>query len=159
MMLVVPGMYYHSFIELYFEYIPTVKEPYGTNCSCYRGDTGEYTGRFYKGQLQSILSTKVLAAGKIPHYTDLAKVLRVEEAIIFHVDDCPGVNMGPIHALMLQLLGKEIIALGVSDSTKIGTFDLSDSHVILTLPNGKIAQNLSFPAYTIDSYWEGLNWI
>ena len=83
----------------------------------------------------------------------------MEEAIIFHVDDCPGVNMGPIHALMLQLLGKEIIALGVSDSTKIGTFDLSDSHVILTLPNGKIAQNLSFPAYTIDSYWEGLNWI
>ena len=67
--------------------------------------------------------------------------------------------MGPIDALALQLLGKGIIAFDIADSTKVGTKELNDSHVILYLPNSIDGDGTSLPAYTIDSCWDGLNWV
>ena len=67
--------------------------------------------------------------------------------------------MGPIHALVLQLIAKGIVALGISDSTKTGTAKLNDNDVMLYLPNEMNDNGTCLPAYTIDSYWEGLNWI
>ena len=42
-------------------------------------------------------------------------------------------NMGPVHALMLQLVANGIIRLGVSDSNKVGTNKLTTKDVELKL--------------------------
>ena len=159
MMLVTPEMCYHSFIELYFEPVSTEKQACQTNCSFCRGDTREFTGRFIKKKLQSILSTKVLASGKTPHYQSFVKSLKANKSTIFHANDIPAEKMGQIHALMLRLLAKGVIVLGISDSTQTGTMDLNDSHVILYLPNGIDDDGTQLPTHTIDLYWDGLNWV
>ena len=110
-------------------------------------------------ELQSLLSTKVLANGKTAHYSDFVKALKADKDNIFHASDVPKDKMGPIHALVLQLTDKGIVALGISDSTKTGTAKLNDNDVMLYLLNGMNDNGTRLPAYTIDSYWEGLNWI
>ena len=87
-------------------------------------------------KLQLLLSTKVLANGKTAHCSDFVKALKVDKDNIFHASDVPKDEMGPIHALVLQLIAKGIVALGISDSTKMGTAKLKDNDVMLYLPNG-----------------------
>ena len=159
MMLVTPTTCYHSFIELYFELVPTDKLPCQNNYSYSRGDTSQFTGKFKKKALQSLLSTKVLANGKTPQYKSFVKSLKENKTTIFHADNIPGTKMGPIHALVLQLLGKGIIAFDIADSTKVGTKELNDSHVIFYLPTSIDDDGTNLPAYTIDSCCGGLNWV
>ena len=100
----------------------------------------------------------MLANDKITKYKSFVKSLKKDKAIIFHADNISGEKMGQIHALMLQLPGKGIIAFDIADLTKIGTTNLNDSHVTLFLPNAVNEDGTSFPTYTIDSWWEGLTW-
>lgn len=48
-------------------------------------------------------------------------MLKREQHNIFHKDDIPGSNVGPIQGLVLQLYARGIIGVGVADTTKIGT--------------------------------------
>eukprot|EP00579_Thalassiosira_antarctica_P016548 CAMPEP_0201938932 /NCGR_PEP_ID=MMETSP0903-20130614/42221_1 /ASSEMBLY_ACC=CAM_ASM_000552 /TAXON_ID=420261 /ORGANISM="Thalassiosira antarctica, Strain CCMP982" /LENGTH=49 /DNA_ID= /DNA_START= /DNA_END= /DNA_ORIENTATION= len=41
--------------------------------------------------------------------------------------------MGPIHALLLQLVSKGIIQVEVADVTKVGTEKLGKDHLMVTL--------------------------
>ena len=56
------------------------------------------------------------------------KVLQVHKMDIFHKSDVLGTSMGPIHALALQLLAKK-----TSNCTKVGTEDLNEKHILVSL--------------------------
>ena len=74
--------------------------------------------------------------------------------ILFSILSTPAV-----HTLVLQLIEKGIITLGLSDSTKKGTTKLSNGEIIFYLPNSVNEHGTRLPAYIIDSYWDGLNWL
>ena len=65
--------------------------------------------------------------------------------------------MVPIHALCLQMVAKGIIALDVSDKTKVGTEDLQSSHVVITSRTGKTADGNDMLAQSIVENWKGLS--
>lgn len=66
--------------------------------------------------------------------------------------------MFQIHALVLQLIAKGIIALSISDTSKIGTNELCGKHLIVALPNADHDGTIK-PVYLVDKCWEGLNYI
>ena len=68
----------------------------------------------------------------------------------------PSKNMGQIHGLALQLLGKGMVELAVSDTTKIGTQGLGVKHLVVVLPNAD-DDGTVLPAYFIERSWIGLN--
>ena len=88
------------------------------------------------------------------------KALKMNKAKIFHPDDVPKKQVGQIHALALQLVSKGIVALSVSDQTKLGTEKLTSKDLFVTLPFGKKRTRrgtVTHPAYMIDKYWLGMN--
>ena len=68
-------------------------------------------------------------------------------------------NMGPIHALALQLLANKIIALKVKDATKVGKDNLKKDHLFLISPIGINEEGIEMPSYLIKGNWTGLNTI
>ena len=64
--------------------------------------------------------------------------------------------MGPIHALVLQLVAKEIIGIEVLDHTKIGSDKLLNDQFVVYLPNATDATGAIVPAYTIASKYDSL---
>ena len=122
------------------------------------GEVKEQTGRFYKWRLISVLATEIFVVGKTPHYKSMVKMIKERKEYIFHQNDVPEVKMAPIHALVLQLLAKGILALGVLDTTKIGKKKSSAAHVSMTLPTS-MDGDIALPAYMIDSNWEGMNYL
>ena len=68
--------------------------------------------------------------------------------------------MGQIHAILLQLIAKGVIALKVKDPTKIRTPKILVSDLSVTTPNAKCVKRgmtLLSPAYLVDKYWDGIN--
>ena len=116
------------------------------------------TGRFYKLRLISVLTTDIFVEGKTPHYKSMVKIIKERKEYIFHKNDVPEKKMAPIHALILQLLAKGILALGVLDMTKIGKKKFSAAHVSMTLPTS-MDGDIALPAYMIDSNWERMNYL
>ena len=158
-LLVTPTTCYHSFIERYFERKEREKVDCGVFCSYCNGDMNKFTKSVYKKAVVSILTTKVFAAGRTPLPSDFIKDLKADMAKIFHKDDMPkNKKMGQIHALGLQLLAKQIIALSVTDCTKIGTNDFCDKHLAVMLPNID-DDGTVMPSYLVRSSWEGLRLI
>ena len=64
--------------------------------------------------------------------------------------------MRQIHALAMQLITKGIVALTVTDSTKIGTNKLRQEHLVVTIPMEKQG-SITLPEFMFDISWEGLN--
>ena len=64
--------------------------------------------------------------------------------------------MGLIHALALQLIAKNIIALMVTDCTKIGTDKLRQENLVVTIPMAKLG-HITLPVFMFDSGWEGFD--
>ena len=157
--LVTPTECYHSFIEKYFEYnADTEKEPCGLYCSFCRGLVPGFTGKFYKRQLVSFLSTSMFAGvARTTSCADFIKALKSKKEDIFHASNVPNKKMGPIHALALQLLSRGIISVDVVDRTKLGTDKLREEHLTVSLPNAPDSDGCIFPSYTIPSTWDGLN--
>ena len=75
---------------------------------------------------------------------------------IFHADNVPSRNTGPIHGLVLQLLAKRVIGLSVGDTTKVGTDKLMKKHLIVRLLNSD-DDGLSMPSYLMDNAFSGMN--
>ena len=67
--------------------------------------------------------------------------------------------MGPLHSLVLQLLAKGILALSISDMTKIGKKDMSAKHVSIALPNAIDDDGILMPAYMMEDLWIGMNFL
>ena len=105
---ITPDEFFHSYIERYFEINPEEKQGCGSYCSFCTGEVKEFTGRFYKDELVSIITTDVFTDGKTPKYRYFIKAMKTKKDILFHKEDVPSVMMGPIHAIALQLLSKAI---------------------------------------------------
>ena len=105
-----------------------------------------------------VLTTDIFVEGKTPHYKSMVKMIKERKEYIFHQNDVSEVKMVLIHALVLQLLARGILALGVLDMTKIGKQKFSAAHVSMTLPTS-MGGNIALPAYMINSNWEGMNYL
>ena len=138
--LVVPVECYHSFLEHYFEVVrDDNKQSCGAFCTyCCSGHL-HFPGRFYQEALECVITTAVLAKGGQLHWKEFIKVLKVRKTDISHESDMPSTFMGPIHALTMQLLAKGIIELKVPDRTKVGTNDLNDKHIVVSLTDNSCA--------------------
>ncbi len=93
---------------------------------------------------------------KAPTCAELIKHIKSAKDTIFHADNIPKQNTGPIHGLALQLLAKRIIGLSAGDSTKIGIDKLAKKHLLvkpLNLDDG----GLSMPSYLMDDAFSGMN--
>ena len=100
-----------------------------------------------------------LNTNKAPHYKSFIKSIKENKTFIFHENHVPNKQMGPIHALVLQLLAKGIISVGVSDVSKIGSDKLNATHIVITLPNAIDSEGITMPAHMIEDLWDGLNYI
>ena len=129
-------------------------------CSHCLGHTKQFTGLFHKRKLVSVLTTKIFSHTKAPpDYKDFIKSIKQKKEFIFHENNVPKKSMGPIHALLLQLVAKGIISVSISDVSKIGTDKLISKHVVICLSNTVDADGITMPAHMIDSLWEGLTYI
>ena len=113
-------------------------------------------GKVLKKSLLHVLLTKVFLSTKAPTCTELIKHLKSGKEKIFHADNVPKQNTGPIHGLALQLLAKRIIGLSVGDSTKVGTDTLAKKHLIVKLLNTD-DDGLSMPSYIVDNAFSGMD--
>ena len=93
---------------------------------------------------------------KAPTCAELIKHIKSAKDKIFHVDNIPKRNTGPIHGIALQLLAKRIIGLSAGDSTKIGTDELAKKHLLIKLLNSDDS-GLSMPLYLMDNAFSGMN--
>ena len=76
--------------------------------------------------------------------------MKQDKALIFHVDDVPKKLMGSIHTLALQLITEGIIALPVTDHTKIGTKNLCANQSVVTIPMAKQG-SITLPVFMSES--------
>lgn len=155
--LLVPSTCYHTTIENYFE-----RRIEGEKCDCEkyctfcREEHDDFTGKVHKKGLLHVLLTKVFSSSKAPTCAEVIKVLKSGKEKIFHADNVPSRNTGPIHGLVLQLLAKRIIGLTVSDTTKVGTDKLMKRHLIARLLNSD-DDGMSMPSYLMDNAFSGMN--
>ena len=118
-----------------------------------------FTNKFHVHKLQTFLTKNI----QQQHATNLTpskfiQTLKKNKHNIFHEDDMPGSNVGPIHGLALQLYARGIIGIEVADRTKIGTKHLHGKHLRITLPAKDFGEEVGFmPAYTILESYHGLN--
>jgi hypothetical protein len=125
-----PDKCFHSFIETFFEegHFGT-KEACGDYCSFWNGEVGEMMGVFKKRALLSLLTTEFEIDFKPPHWRRFLSMLGKQKPLLWG-DKVPK-HMAAVHALVLQLIARQIIAIDTSENTKIGTDDFADKHVIL----------------------------
>ena len=155
--LIIPSKCYHTVIEDYFERDEQPdKSNCGSCCSFCLGENNDFTGKVYKKSILHVLLTKLFGTGKAPSCPELIKVLKSGKGKIFHPDNMPKRNMGQIHGLALQLVGKGIICLDVDDKTKIGTHQLTKKNLVIKLLN-KDDDGMSMPAYLLTNAFDGMN--
>ena len=89
------------------------------------------------------------------------KTLKAKRQKLLHKDDVPkGKDMGQVHAVCLQMIAKGIIALNVTDRTKVGTGQVAKKHLAVTCPRAKRivdGDECWCPGFMVDELWEGLN--
>ncbi|KAL3793728.1 hypothetical protein ACHAWO_005411 [Cyclotella atomus] len=115
--LLVPEMCYHSFIELYFEWETTAKQPCVNKCSYCTGACAAFTGSMKKGAIQNVLCEAILQ-NRNATPDSLKKAITQAKADIFHT--VPK-SAAPIHALLLQLYASKIVCFEIRDNTIVGT--------------------------------------
>ena len=102
----------HTFIEDYFEYKTVTGKPDCEHyCSFCLGHVGNCTDPFHRVKLVSFLSTFVSGSGDRPKFRAFIKALKAKKKDTFQVGHVPNKFMGPIHALVLQLVAKGIIGI------------------------------------------------
>ena len=84
------------------------------------------------------------------------KMLKANKQSIFHTDNLPKTNMGQYHALALQLVAKGVIALDVTETSKIGTNKLSTDHIGIILPNASNGDGIILSAQMLDYVYAGM---
>eukprot|EP00956_Cyclotella_meneghiniana_P031331 scaffold81936_cov56-Cyclotella_meneghiniana.AAC.2 len=152
--LIIPDRCYHSFIETYFEWDSSAKVGCGDMCSFCKGHASGFTGVFKRMQVVGILTKqfreKLAVSGE-----DLKRALRDNKKTIFTV--VPK-TMGPIHALLLQLIANGILNISVSDVSKIGQPKLTTKDVVLKLAT-TVEDGIEQPAYMLVSTWRQMTFI
>jgi hypothetical protein len=88
--------------------------------------------------------------------SDLKKAFRNNKATIFHADHIPKTSVKQIHALLLQLVAKEIIQLNSFDTSNVGTKKFSDKDVCFQLIHSTDSLGMLVPTYTMLQPWHGL---
>ena len=138
-LLVTPTDCYHTLLENHFEVDPDPnKVPCGLYCSACNGEVEEFTGLFYRRKLRTLLTKHVLSS-KVPMTCGVfIKLLKEKKKDYFHKKGIPGKQMGPIHALALQMVANKIIEVYVppQHSSKVSTTGLLDKHLCVRLTNG-----------------------
>jgi hypothetical protein len=157
--LVMPEICYHSYIELYFEHgeqNDASKQDCGNMCSACLNETKHFTGVFFRKQVVDVLSRSFI--GKVGVEPDaLKKALKMAKSRIFHPGHVPGNNTSQIHALLLQLVARNILTISVNDATMVGTETLAKKHVVLHLAMGE-EDGIASPAYLIEDMWRGMTY-
>ena len=135
---IVPTECYHILTENYFEWDPIPnKQPCSHFCSCCLRCVPRLTKRVNEKYLISFLSSKVCAYDKTSLSCDFIKAMKQDKDHIFHKDDVPREKMWQIYALTLQFIAKSIIALTVTDRTKMGSTKLRQDYLVVTIPMAK----------------------
>jgi superfamily II DNA helicase RecQ len=158
--LVVPDTCYHSFVEQYFEHgdiASTEKADCGNMCSACLKETTGFTGTFYCSQLISVLSNTLLNK---PHVgpDSLKNAIKLAKRKIFHPGHVPGSNTAPIHALLLQMVAKNILKISVGNTSVVGTQRIAKKHLIIQLSSGMRSDGVIMPSYLIDESWNGMTY-
>jgi hypothetical protein len=157
--LVMPETCYHSYIERYFEHgewNDAPKHGCGSMCSACLNETKQFTGAFFRKQVIDVLSRTFF--GKVGVAPDALKnALKLAKSRIFHPGHVPGTNTSQIHALLLQLVARNIITISVNDSTMVGTDALAKKHVTIQLAIGE-ENGIASPAYIIEDMWHGMTY-
>ena len=131
--LVFPKKCYHSFVASYFEHVPSSKKSSYQCCAYCCGDHEKFTGVFMKEELKRVLIKEVVQKklNKV-QWKDLKKIIKANQAKIFKRGHAP-VNVGPIHALILQLLCSGLAKMKLKDESMAGSEDISENDVIIEL--------------------------
>ena len=154
--LVVPEKCYHSFIEQHFEWEPFPKQECETMCSKCCNECKDFTGLFYRRSVVTLLSSLFGQRRTPVSSSDLKKAFRNNKATIFHADHIPKTSVKQIHALLLQLVAKEIIQLNSFDTSNVGTKKFSDKDVCFQLIHSTDSLGMLVPTYTMLQPWHGL---
>ena len=93
--------------------------------------------------------------------SEFVKAIKSSKDMVFHLDDIPKNNQtGQIHVVALQMFGKGIVKLTVTDKTKVGSPKMISSDIIMKVCVKDVEQNgrlYSTPCYTSDKYWNRIN--
>eukprot|EP00804_Cyclotella_cryptica_P004679 CCRYP_018232-RA/>CCRYP_018232-RA protein AED:0.18 eAED:-0.09 QI:0/0/0/1/0/0/2/0/252 len=147
-LLVLPSRCYHIAIEQYFEWDVHTPGVCGNMCSYCCGETKNLTGKIHMVQLEGVLTGTLI--GKVSVTPgELKKAIKAARSKVF-VE--PSKQMGPIHAVMLQLLANDIVKLGISDTSKVGKDKLSTKDVALVLTTTTI-NDIAKQAQTVLEMW------
>lgn len=84
-------------------------------CSYCNGDCKEFTGQVYHSHITTLIPQLFQKKQQLTG-TELKKAVKDRKALIWHRDDLPKSSMKQIHALLLQLVAREILRPNVSDS-------------------------------------------
>ena len=152
-LLVIPSRCYHVAIERYFEWDVHTPGTCIDMCSYCCGTTATLTGRFKRRQVEGVL-TAAFSTNITVTPDELKKALKRSQNKIFNI--VPK-TMGPIHALMLQLVANGILKLGVADSNKVGKDKLTTKDVVLKLATA-IHEEIPTPAQMVESMWTNMTW-
>jgi hypothetical protein len=155
-----PDRCYHILFEEYFENdaVHVDRQPCEHYCSFCTGAYKEMTGLFRRDRLTNILLTKFLVGSM--NAKSLLAFLKSEKDNYFAEGSVPNRQVGPIHALAIQLVCKGSIIPTVDDKfhNLIGTENLKSNHIIFKAgvrqENGVVV-----PIVNTDGAWESLNCI
>eukprot|EP00984_Skeletonema_dohrnii_P009330 scaffold3571_cov78-Skeletonema_dohrnii-CCMP3373.AAC.2 len=156
-LLLTPSECYHSALERHFEvHEDRNKGPCEAYCTYCRDDgMKHFTHPFHVRKLKSFLTKNIQqqpTTAMTP--SKFIQSLKKEACNIFHKDDIPVREMGPIHGLALQLYAKDIIGIQVGDTAKVGTPRFNRNHLRVTLPAMDFGDEVGLmPVYTVlESY-------
>ena len=152
-LLIIPDRCYHVAIERYFEWDVHTPGVCDNMCSYCCGATSAFTGKFHRRQLEGVL-TAVFSANLTVSPEDIKKAIQASRRKIFVL---PTKTMGPIHALMLQLVANGILKLGISDSNKVGKQNIQTKDVDLKLAT-TIHDGITQPAHMVESMWKNMSY-
>lgn len=151
--LVIPDQCYHVAIERYFEWDVHTEGVCNNMCSYCCGATSAFTGKFHRTQVEGVL-TSVFSANLTVSPEIIKKAIRAARHKIFLI---PTKTMGPIHALMLQMVANGILNLGISDSNKVGKQNIHTKDVDLKLAT-TISDGIVKPAHMVESMWKNMTY-
>jgi hypothetical protein len=127
----------------------------GNMCSACLKETEAFTGTFYCKQIITILTNTLLNKPNVGP-DSVRNAFKLSKRKIFHPGHVPGNNTSPIHALLLQLVARNILKISVGDPSVVGTHRITKKHLIIQLSNGLDDDGVAKPAYLIDRFWNGM---
>ena len=102
-----------------------------------------------EGVLTSVFNANLTVSPEV-----LKKALKASRSKIFLL---PSKTMGPIHALMLQLVANGILKLGITDSNKVGKQNIHTNDVDLKLST-TVHDGITQPAHMVECMWKNMSY-